>query len=114
MKSASKTETSSIANSAAAMINYATNSEKSLAKLGITIDSKDHTMSINEEDVKKADMSAVKSMFSGTGSFAYSVASNASMVKHYAQTEASKSNTYSANGGYTYNYNTGTIYNNRT
>lgn len=114
VKSASKTETNSIANAAAAMINSVSNNDKNLANIGISIDKENHTLKIDEDKFKKADMSAVKSMFSGTGSFAYSVASNASMVKHYADTEASKSNTYSASGNYTYNYNTGTIYNSET
>lgn len=111
--SAEKSNTSSIANAAASMVNNTQLNEKYLQKLGITMSDKDYTLSIDKDIFDKADVSAIKSVFNGAGSFAYSVASKASMISSHAALEASKSNTYNNNGGYTYNYNTGELYNSK-
>lgn len=114
VKATGKSNTSSIANAAAAMVNYASNNANSLSKIGISYNAKDYTLSIDEDKFKNADMSTVKSMFSGNGSFAYSVAVKASMIDSYASIESSKSNTYGNSGNYTYNYKTGELYNTQT
>ena len=59
---------------------------------------------------KGADTEKVKSLFNGTGSYAYSVATKAAMTESYAKSEAAKSNTYTKNGTYNYNYNSGNIF----
>ena len=41
---------------------------------------------------------------------AYSVATKAAMTESYAKSEAAKSNTYTKNGTYNYNYNSGNIF----
>ena len=71
-------------------------------------------MKIDKDAFEKADMNKVKTLFQGTGSYAYSIESKSSMVNMYAKNEASKSNTYGASGGYTYNYSTGELYNTTT
>lgn len=106
-----KASASSIASTAASMVNYTSANASSLEKLGISIDSENYTLSIDAEKFKSADMEKVKSLFQGTGSYAYGVASKASMIDYYAQNEAAKSNTYTSSGNYTYNYKTGEIYN---
>lgn len=108
---AGKSETSTIANAGAAMINMTSSNMNTLSRVGISVDATTHKMSIDEDKFKKADTAAVKTLFSGAGSYAYSVASKASMINHYAETEASKSNTYNGNGNFTYNYSTGELYN---
>ena len=52
----------------------------------------------------------IKNLFNGTGSYAYSVATKAAMTESYAKSEAAKSNTYTKNGTYNYNYNSGNIF----
>jgi hypothetical protein len=111
---AGKSNTSSIANTTAAMVNTTSNNAGMLSKIGISVNSKDYTLSIDEDAFKKADMSTVKSLFNGSGSYAYSVAVKASMVNSYADIESSKSNTYSGSGNFTYNYSTGQLYNTTT
>lgn len=111
VSAADKSETARITKTAASMVNVTKVNAKALSAVGITINSADNTLKIDEEAFKKADMSKVKSLFSGNGSYAYSTAVNASMINSYAQTESAKSNTYNGTGNYTYNYNTGELYN---
>ena len=84
-----------------------------LSSIGITIDS-DNKLAIDEDTFRSADMETVKSLFNTTGSYGYQVSAQASMMNYYAQNEASKSNTYSSSGTYTYNYATGEIYSSTT
>lgn len=114
ISSTGKSNTTSIANSAASMVNYTKVNEKMLSQIGITVDSSDYTMKLNEDTFKKADMNTVKSLFNGNGSFGYAVGVKASMIESYAKNESTKANTYSNKGSYTYNYSTGELYNTYT
>ena len=81
-----------------------------LLTIGITVDEKTGRLSVDETTFKGADTEKVKSLFNGTGSYAYSVATKAAMTESYAKSEAAKSNTYTKNGTYNYNYNSGNIF----
>lgn len=81
-----------------------------LEKVGITIGS-DNKISIDEESFKEADMNTVKSLFNGNSSFAYNVATKASMLGSTAAKEAAKANTYNAKGGYSNPYSSGNMFN---
>ena len=87
----------------------ATNS-KLLAKVGITI-TEDNTLSIDKDSFMKADVSTAKSLFQGNGSYGYRVSAQASMINFAADSEAGKAGTYTANGRYGNNYNTGNLLN---
>lgn len=102
--------TKSIVSNMGGIISSTKANDDMLEELGISINS-DNTLSIDEEIFKKADMSAVRSMFSGTGSYAYQIGVKASMVNINAAGEAAKSNTYTSGGAYSYNYNAGSLYN---
>ncbi len=104
------TNTSSIANSVKNMITNTKANQNLLKSVGITVDS-DFNLSIDEKAFKKADMSVVKSLFNGSGSYGYQVSAKAAMINSNAASEASKANTYGNNGKYNYNYNAGDIYN---
>jgi hypothetical protein len=107
--SAGKTSTSTIANSLSSMKSLTKTNTDALSEIGISVDSKSGTLSIDEETFKSADVDKIKSLFNGTGSYAYGVATQSSMIDSYAQAEASKSNTYSSTGTYTYNYSSGDL-----
>ena len=107
---ASKSNTSNISGASERLENLTRVNAKQLAAIGITVDS-DQKLSIDKETFEKADMTKVKSMFQTTGGYGYQVSAQASMIHYYAENEASKSNTYGSNGGYTYNYSTGELYN---
>jgi hypothetical protein len=106
---ASDSNTTSILRAAKNMVNYSSVNANLLSKVGITIGS-DNKLSIDKETFQKADMSNVKSLFQDKGSYGYQIQAQASLIDTYAQSEKTKSNTYSSSGTYTYNYTTGELY----
>lgn len=111
VSNAADAETSNISKTTESLESLTRANAKSLARIGISVDSSTGKLSVDEETFKKSDASKINALFKGNGSYAYGVASKASMIEHYAKTEAQKSNTYSSNGGYTYNHNSGSVYN---
>ena len=109
LDSAGKSSTNRISQSVSSMKNETSYNEKALKEIGITVDEKTGKLSVDETTFKNADTEKVKSLFNGNGSYAYSVATKASMTNSYAKTEAAKANTYTKNGSYNYNYNSGNI-----
>ena len=92
------------------MKNLTSGNGKDLAEIGINVDAKTGILSIDKNTFKNADMSKVKDLFHGTGSYAYGVATRSSLVDSYAQAEATRANTYGKTGKYNYNYNSGNIF----
>jgi hypothetical protein len=75
-----------------------------LAEIGISIGS-DNKLTIDEDDFKAANMTTVKSLFQGSGSYGKSIQSNTSMMYGAAVAQlakASGSSTYSSSGSYSY------------
>ncbi|MBO5259123.1 MAG: hypothetical protein J6B26_01930 [Agathobacter sp.] len=107
---AGKSNTDSIANGAASLVNITKNNEDTLKQIGITMDEDDYTLSIDEDSFKDSDMEIVKKLFYGTSSYAYSAGVKASMLESYATSESAKANTYTSSGSYSNNYNTGNIF----
>lgn len=110
LSAAGKSDTTRIQNAVGSMTNTTKMHENALKKIGITIDSENGTLGISEDTFKSASMSDIKKLFNGTGSFAYGVATQSSMIDSYARSEATKANTYGAGGKYNYNYNSGNIF----
>lgn len=106
---AEDTNTKSIQRNLEQMTSLTDSREKTLNKIGITVN-KDDTLSIDKDTFLKADMETVKNLFNGAGSYGYSVSSKASMIDYQAQHEASKANTYGRAGSYNYNYSYGSNY----
>jgi ElaB/YqjD/DUF883 family membrane-anchored ribosome-binding protein len=109
LTSAAKSSTSKISSALSSMKNLTETNETSLSEIGISVNSKSGTLSIDADTFKSADMDKVKNLFNGTGSYAYGVATQSAMIDSYAQAEASKSNTYDSSGSYTYNFSSGSI-----
>lgn len=110
LDTAGKSSTNRISQSVSSMKNETSYNEKALKEIGITVDEKTGKLSVDETTFKGADTEKVKNLFNGTGSYAYSVATKAAMTESYAKSEAAKSNTYTKNGTYNYNYNSGNIF----
>ena len=110
MDTAGKSSTNRIFRSAGSIKNETSYNEKALKEIGITVDEKTGRLSVDETTFKSADTEKIKNLFNGTGSYAYSVATKAAMTESYAKSEAAKSNTYTKNGTYNYNYNSGNIF----
>ena len=102
--------TSSIAQASKSLINYAKANESALKEIGITIDSDDNLV-IDKDKFMKADMAKVKALFQNSGSFGKQIEALYTKIGIYAENEASKSNTYSNSGNYSYNYNSGDWFN---
>lgn len=107
---AEDSKTSNISGASERLLRMAKMNEKALAAVGITLNGDDE-LEIDKDAFMKADMQKVKSLFQDRGNFGYQVSTQASMIHYYAENEASKSNTYGQSGTYTYNYNTGSLYN---
>lgn len=84
----------------------------SLSKVGISV-SVDGKMSIDEEKFKNADMSRVKSLFNGNGSFAGNISSYASRIATQATNQMSRVNVslYGSSGSFYNTYSSGSLYN---
>lgn len=110
VEAAEDADTKSIASNMKSIITNTKANKDMLEDIGITINS-DSTLSIDEETFKKADMSVAKSLFNGTGSYAYQTGVKASMVSMNVSIETARSNTYQGDGSYSYNYSSGDLYN---
>ena len=110
LDTAGKSSTNRISRSVSSMKNETSYNEKPLKEIGITVDEKTGRLSVDETTFKSADTEKIKNLSNGTGSYAYSVATKAAMTESYAKSEAAKSNTYTKNGTYNYNYNSGNIF----
>lgn len=110
LDTAGKSSTNRISRSVSSMKNETSYNEKPLKEIGITVDEKTGKLSVDETTFKSADTEKIKNLFNGTGSYAYSVSTKAAMTESYAKSEAAKSNTYTKNGTYNYNYNSGNIF----
>ncbi len=110
IQSADKTDSDTVARRVASMMNSTTGHLKSLLAVGISVNT-DGTLDLDKEAFMEADMSTAKSLFNGTGSYAYSVSSQASMINYAADREVSKGSMYTTKGTYGTNYKSGNLYN---
>jgi len=104
-----ESNTSSITSRINSLTNMANANKNLLGQAGITVNAEGR-MSIDENAFKKANMSTVQSLFHGTGSFAFQVSAQSSLIDFTAANEATRSNTYNASGGFTNNFSTGNIF----
>ncbi len=81
-----------------------------LSKIGITVGS-NNKLSVDEDVLKSANMTTVKSALNDTLSFVGKVADKATQLERHANIEAEKANTYNQKAKFTYNYNSGNIFN---
>ena len=71
---------------------------KQLAKIGITMKN-DGTLSLDKDTFMKADMSTVKSLFQGNGSYGYRVSAQSSMINFAADHASTRSSLYTGSAG---------------
>ena len=100
LSAAAKSKNSSVVSTASNMVQTVAN-EKMLSRIGITI-GEDNKLSVDEKKLKAADMTTVKSMMNGNGSFAYGVQTKASFISMYAKNDQNKaSGVYGSSATYT-------------
>lgn len=103
-------DVSTVTSRAQNMVNQTSYNESLLNKVGITMKD-DGTLSLDKDTFMKADMSKVKSLFNGSGSYGYQVSAQASMINYSADRAASKTAIYTGSGTYNSVLNNGSIYN---
>lgn len=111
LDTAAKSNNNSILRTASSMTYYTKANESLLKKIGITIGS-DNKLSVDKTKFDKAEVSVVKSAFSGSGSYGQTISKNASYVYSSAVAQLAKldsASTYSSSGQYS--YITGATYN---
>ncbi len=104
IESASKSSVGGIAARRASMLGNTNANAELLDSIGIKINSKDKSLSIDDEKFKSADMDTVKKLFQGKNSYASKISEAASAINSHAKYEATKSNTYNNAGSYSSNY----------
>lgn len=110
IKAVEEVDNKSVINRTSTMVNASISNLKLLNQVGITINA-DSTLSLDKTAFDKADMTTVKTLFNGNGSYGYSVSAQASMINFAADQVVSKANTYTVGGTYNNNYNTGNFFN---
>ena len=99
LSSAADTKSASVQNKAANLTAATSSNRKLLSEIGITVD-KDNKLVIDEEKLDKADVSVMKSLFTGSGSYADRVSGVASSVSKAAYSAANSASSYSQTGKY--------------
>lgn len=101
IKNADKSEIGSVKKQADSLNDAMYRNFELFAKVGITLN-EDRTLSINKDNFMKGDnVSTIKTLFSGMGSFADKVATKASQIYRYASDgKAMTAKSYTSNGTY--------------
>ncbi|NLG04420.1 MAG: hypothetical protein GX567_11430, partial [Clostridia bacterium] len=107
--SAGNSESDAVLSRTLSMIKNTSKNENLLGKVGITI-GEDNKLTVDEKKLKAASINDLKALFSGAGSYAYSISSSASLIADKAANELAKANSYSANGTYSYSKEVGNLY----
>lgn len=111
MTSMGETKSDSISSQVSRMANLTKTYEKQLGDAGIEIGS-NHKLTVNEEKLKAADISTLKTLFNGNTSYAYNVATKASMIQVSAKSEADSTKLYTSSGNYNNSWSMGSLLDN--
>lgn len=112
IKSTADSGNNAVLTSAASMVGSTRVNEELLDSVGITVGS-DNTLSIDEKQFKAADVSTIKSLFNGTGSYGYRISAGTTNIYNQSVSQLAQLATgtsYSSSGSYNYNYS-GSLYN---
>lgn len=110
IEGSAKSASDSITKRVDTLKNMTESNQKLLGQAGITI-GKDDTLTLDRDAFAKADANTVKTLFSGSYSYASRVSSQSSFIDFAATQEAAKANTYTTKGTYSNTYASGNIFN---
>lgn len=96
--------------SAISMIQQTAGKATMLAKAGITIET-DYTLKFDEKAFQKANVSDVKALFYGTGSYGDRIGNKAGAITKYAKSQTARSSSYDQLGRKTYDLSSGSFIN---
>ncbi len=94
---------SSMGKKALSLISFTSTNSDLLSQIGITASSAEGSegqLSIDEDTFKKASISTIKTLFSGSGSYASVVENKASLISSLAESMVSKYSSYDSSGSY--------------
>lgn len=91
---ASKVNSKDIAQDVRYMSSMTSTMSKALSKIGVTVGT-DGKLSVNEDELKKANVSSIKSLFSGSASYGSQIADKASEI---SRDTVMNSSIYGSNG----------------
>ncbi len=97
--SADATTNTSVLKKANTLVNLTQSNKDMLESVGVKI-GEDLKLSVDEEAFGKADLGTAKNLFKGTGSYAYSVSAQATMIDYQANYESIKAGTYNQKGSF--------------
>ncbi|MCM1282419.1 MAG: hypothetical protein NC242_02105 [Roseburia sp.] len=111
MESSGKSQVGAIKASRSSIVGSTSANAEKLASVGITVNAKDNTLSIDASKFKSANLDTVKGLFDGKSSYAAKISSSASAIASHAKYEAGRigtstatSQTASTGSSRTYNY----------
>ena len=101
VEAAGKSDTKNVLRNAAWMTGIADKAQNLLSQVGITI-GKGNKLELDEDALKKANITTLKSLFTGYGSFADKISQKAGIISNVAANAAAsaKGATYTSSGGY--------------
>ncbi len=91
------------------MMNATASNLKSLLAIGININ-KDGTLDLDKSTFMDSEMSTVKSLFNGNGSYGYRVSAQASLIGYAESREANNGSFYTTKGTYSKNFSNGNLF----
>lgn len=101
IKNASDSDNGSVRAAAKNIVNTTKSNSKFLSEVGISVGT-DNKLSIDEKAFKAANMTDVKNLFNGVGSYAYKVSNSASGIYNQSLTQIARGNGSSYNNAGTY------------
>lgn len=106
---AKDTDDSTLTRRVTNMGNATASNTKALSAVGITVN-EDGTLSLDKDTFEKADMSKVKSLFNGSGTYGYQVSAQASLINYAADNVINRGSTYTTSGSYNLNFSSGNLF----
>jgi molecular chaperone GrpE (heat shock protein) len=112
IKAADSSTNSTVQTKTSSMESLTNTMKNVLGKIGISVSSSTNQLSIDEDAFKKADMSTVKSLFQGTGSYGYQIGSAASSMINSSNTQIAQltGSLYTSSGNYSSGFYSGSFY----
>lgn len=101
--SGSEADNTTILQKTLAMTQITNSNSKLLSKIGITIE-KGNKLKVDEEKLNEADISTIKTLFNGAGSYANQIASRAGQISSAAVDASLNSSLYTSRASYNKNY----------
>ncbi|MDD5935752.1 MAG: hypothetical protein PUC65_09360 [Clostridiales bacterium] len=109
IKSAADSNLNSVLRSTSLMVSQTAVNKNMFAKVGITI-GKDNTLTVDETKLKAANMTDVKALFNGSGSYASDVSTKAREISSESLSALTQGRLYGANGKYSTASIAGTLF----